>query len=89
MNSELDSIIDATARLEVKGAKVGMFFAATFRLPLGWRTEPRSLCSGNRFRPFVAQTFASRAALWCNALTSDEGLGLITPQDANRSGLRH
>jgi hypothetical protein len=38
---------------------------------------------------FARQTFATGAALWCNALTSDEGLGLITPQVANRSGLRH
>jgi hypothetical protein len=38
---------------------------------------------------FGSQIFASRAAVWCNALTSDEGLGLITPQTANRSGLRH
>jgi hypothetical protein len=48
-----------------------------------------SLCPDNVYRPFGQQTFASRAALWCNALTSDEGLGLVTPQDANRSGLRH
>jgi len=50
---------------------------------------PGSLCSDNKSTCFDPQTFASRAALWCNALTSDEGLGLITPQVANRSGLRH
>jgi hypothetical protein len=48
-----------------------------------------SLCSDNKTAPFGPQTFASGAAVWCNALTSDEGLGLITPQSANRSGLRH
>jgi hypothetical protein len=48
-----------------------------------------SLCSDNKTVPFDPQTFASGASVWCNALTSDEGLGLITPQSANRSGLRH
>jgi hypothetical protein len=53
---------------------------------VSWRC---SLCSDNKTAPFDPQTFASGAAVWCNALTSDEGLGLITPQSANRSGLRH
>jgi hypothetical protein len=57
-----------------------------------WVQSPAAasaLCTGNKTKTIEPQTFASRAAVWCNALTSDEGLGLITPQTANRSGLRH